>query len=124
MWVKACYDISQLRLARRFTDDDLAVFALAHELIKQGKEYSDVQAALGAGQRGSMPETAVELLPAPVSGQVLALREALEERDAHIKRLQTALDESNGQNKLLERQIKEAQAALLDAYKQIGRLEG
>src|SRR5258706_11834416 len=71
--------------ARRFTDDDLSVFALAHELIKQGKEYEDVKAALGAGQRGQLPETSTDLLPAPVSGQVLALRETVMQDQIIIK---------------------------------------
>lgn len=110
--------------ARRFTDEDLSVFALAQEMLKQGKAYNDVQAALGAGQRGQLPETSTDLLPAPVSGQVLALRETIQNNQIIIKQLQTELDEQRGQNKLLERQLADAQARIERLNREIGKLEG
>lgn len=109
---------------RRFTDNDLAVFALAHEMLNKGKTYEDVQAALANGSRGEMPSESVDLLPSPVSGQVLALRESLAIKDHEIKQLQTALDEQRGQNRLLERQLSEALAENKALNREIGRLEG
>ena len=108
---------------RRFTDDDLSVFALAHEMLNKGKTYEDVQAALAAGSRGEIPSESVDLLPAPVSGQVLALRDSLDTAHSEIRRLQSALDEQRGRDKLLEEQLAAAQAEIKALNREIGRLE-
>jgi len=108
---------------RIFTDSDVMVFAKAHEMLKQGKNYADVRAALAAGQRGQLPDTSLELMPAPVSGQVLALREALTVVQEENRRLQSALDEQRGRDKLLEQQLADAQAEIKALNREIGRLE-
>lgn len=41
-----------------------------------------------------------------------------------IKQLQTELDEQRGQNKLLERQLADAQARIERLNREIGKLEG
>lgn len=108
---------------RRFTDDDLAVFALAHDLLGKGKTYSEVQAALANGSRGELPEQSLDLLPAPVSGQVLALRETLTVMQAENRRLQSALDEQRGRDKLLEEKLAAAERKIDALNREIGRLE-
>ena len=62
-------------------------------------------------------------MPGHVSGQVLALRETVTAQQEEIKRLQTALDEQRGRDKLLEEQLEAARLELREVYKQIGRLE-
>ena len=46
---------------RTFTTDDLSVFALVHSYGAKGMNYEDAQAALIAGQRGSIPGGVSEL---------------------------------------------------------------
>lgn len=92
-------------------------------MLKQGKNYADVRAALAAGQRGQIPDTSLELMPAPVSGQVLALRETLNVLQEENRRLQSALDEQRGRDKLLEQQLADAQAEIKALNREIGRLE-
>ena len=108
---------------RIFTDSDVMVFAKAHEMLKQGKNYADVRAALAAGQRGQIPDTSLELMPAPVSGQVLALRETLTVLQEENRRLQSALDEQRGRDKLLEEKLAAAEAEIKLLNREIGRLE-
>lgn len=108
---------------RVFTDEDLMVFGLAKTLLKEGKGYDDVVAALANGERGEIPETSIELMPAPVSGQVLALRESLASANQYIQQLRTNLDEQRGQNILLERQLLDAQIKIDKLNREIGKLE-
>lgn len=103
--------------------DDMAVFSLAARMLKAGNKYADVKAALAAGHRGAVPDADPEQLPAPVTGQVVALREALDVIRVEMKELQTTLDETRGQNKLLREQLAERDAIIRQLYREIGQLE-
>ena len=50
---------------RRFTEDDLRVFDLVKRLKQQGRVNEEIRAALGAGQRGELPDMPSDLVPVP-----------------------------------------------------------
>lgn len=108
---------------RLFTPDDVSVFSLASDMIGQGGTYKDVLAALANGSRGGIPELSDNAITAPASGQMLALREGLTTAQDEIKRLQTALDEQRGRDKLLEEKLSAAEAEIKALNREIGRLE-
>lgn len=108
---------------RVYTIQDLAVFSLASQMLKAGNKYADVKRALSAGHRGAIPDADPDQLPAPVSGQVVALREALDTIRVEMRELQTALDETRGQNKLLREQLAERDSIIRQLYREIGQLE-
>lgn len=96
---------------RQFTDEDLRVLALVSEMKKQGLLYTDVKAALGAGQRGELPTAAHAIVPGE--------RNKLAEMESRIADLQTALSElmqsdqrKAGEIESLSRQLEAAQAKI------------
>jgi DNA-binding transcriptional MerR regulator len=111
------------RRQRLFTDEDLSVLALVAEYMKSGKHYEDVHIALATGQRGEIPETSLELLPAPVSGQLLALRDRLEATHLEVQALQQENSEYKGMVKLLKEQLTDKEKHIRQLYKEIADLE-
>ncbi|MBA3871005.1 MAG: hypothetical protein H0X30_17825 [Anaerolineae bacterium] len=108
---------------RHFDDEDLRVFSLAQEILGKGGKYDEVKAALANGSRGELPETSLTLVPSAVSGQVLALRDTVQMMGAEIKRLQSALDEQRGRDRLLEEKLVAAESKIEKLNREIGRLE-
>jgi DNA-binding transcriptional MerR regulator len=107
---------------RQFTDSDLRVFALVSDMKKQGLLYADIKAALGAGQRGEIPDTVYAVVPGE--------RNRLAELQTRIDDLQTALSTAledrqrmAGQIELLTRQLEAAQDENRRLNREIGRLE-
>lgn len=93
---------------RHFNDDDMRVLALVSEMKAAGRTYSDIHAALGAGQRGEIPE----VRPIPSGGE----RNRLLVMEKDIQDLRAALNDAledrqrqAGQIELLQQQLKAAQ---------------
>lgn len=89
---------------RRFTRDDLAVLSLVAELQDQGFTFTDIHAALKAGQRGQPPEiepTAVQAIIHTeaetrltlendrLKGLLIQAQETLREAKEELKHLET-----------------------------------
>lgn len=93
---------------RYFSDDDMRVLSLVSEMKAAGRTYADIHVALGAGQRGEIPE----LLPVPSTSE----RNRLLLMEKEIQDLRTALTEAvednqrqAGQIELLQQQLKAAE---------------
>lgn len=99
---------------RRFSDDDLRVLALVWMMREQGNEFELITAALAAGERADAPQS-TSTITTP-NNHALALT-------ARVTALENELASVNGENRLLKQQLADTQARLLDAVKQIGRLE-
>jgi DNA-binding transcriptional MerR regulator len=96
---------------RRFTADDLAVFALVKELTEKGRNYSDIHATLKTGQRGDLPSDITYV----TSGQINALLVGDVEREFALK-----VQEIDN----LREEIEDLEAKLSKRDVDVGRLEG
>lgn len=92
---------------RQFTEDDLKVFSLVSEMKSQGKVYAEIKAALGAGQRGDLPDSIYAVVPGE--------RNRLAELQTRVQELQSALSDaiegkqrSDAKVELLNDQLKAA----------------
>lgn len=100
---------------RRFTDEDVRVFDLVNSMKKQGSVNEEIRAALGAGQRGELPEMPKNLATVP-SGTALAIAlQRVKVLEAEIDLYKAMTSETEGQNKLLKEQLKQTQDELFDA---------
>lgn len=94
---------------RFFNDDDMKVLALISDMKATGRTYADIHAALGAGQRGQVPE----LKPIPRTNERTQLLVMEKEVDDLRASLSEALEEGQrqaGQIELLQQQLKDAEA--------------
>jgi DNA-binding transcriptional MerR regulator len=105
---------------RRFTDDDLKVFAVVHRQKRGGLTYEEISAALASGER--------EDPPTDIATTTNAAMERLQQRvitlENQLRETEHRLAESDGMINELRRQLDETKRALQEAYKTIGRLEG
>lgn len=109
---------------RTFTTDDLTVFALVHSYIGKGMNYEDAQAALIAGQRGSIPSDFSELATVAAPPALLErLREEISLRDRMIESLKTDRDKRLGQLELLEKQLQDKDREIRQLYRDLATLE-
>lgn len=109
---------------RTFTTEDLAVFALVHSYGSKGMNYEDAQAALIAGQRGSIPGGVSELATAAAPPALLErLREEISQRDRMINSLKTDNDKRQGQIELLEKQLQNKEQEIRQLYRDLATLE-
>ena len=88
---------------RLYDDSDLAVFLLVKEMRGRGITFDEITLSLANGERALVPND---------NTSALSQQEQLTALQGLITDLKTALDESRGQNKLLERQLSEAQAKI------------
>ncbi len=108
--------------SRRFTPDDMEVFALIADYKKRGYHFEDAHLALRSGQRGEYPQAnALEPSISPslllrIDDQVKALR---------LERDQALHDKaaSQGQVDLLKEQLADKDRRIEDLNRQIAKLE-
>jgi DNA-binding transcriptional MerR regulator len=116
---------------RIFSDGDMKVFALIHEMKGRGALYEDIHLALKNGQRGDLPSTLYSLAQGGTTdNRSLSLRKELEQANTKIETLETALttyaqsdQRQKAQIELLERQIETLQTKVDNLNREIGRLE-
>ena len=85
---------------RMYTDADLEVFFLVKEMRSRGITFDEITLSLANGERALMPTS--NTLAVTQQEQMTVLQTT-------VSTLKTELDEQRGQNKLLERQLSEAQ---------------
>lgn len=101
---------------RRFTDDDVRVFDLVKRLKQQGRVNEEIRAALGAGQRGELPDSlSNELAPVP-HGTALAI--ALQ----RVNDLETMLQDERLKNARLQGTVDALEKMLDKAQEQVYQL--
>lgn len=111
---------------RVYTDDDVRVFDLVSRLKKEGKVYEEIRGALGAGQRGDLPDMPHEIV-AVSNGSALAMaHQHIMQLQAEIEILKGERDRrlaAEGQVMLLERQLERTQDKLDDMREQVVQLK-
>ena len=103
---------------RLFTPEDLRVFALVHDFHKRGYTYADAKGALGAGQRGDIPDTSATPPTVPAA-LIVQLRDEITDIRLKLRTTEVERDEAQGQVKILRELLKEQ---LADKERQIREL--
>jgi DNA-binding transcriptional MerR regulator len=107
---------------RKFTADDLRVFALVVERTHLGATYTDVQAALSEGKRGEIPATAdqekdpIALLSPQEIARTMTI---IKERDEARGRIEQLMIERDRDRQTVEQKDKE----INELNREIGKLE-
>lgn len=96
---------------RRFTQNDLEIFALIAEMKGQGKVFDDIHAALRAGQRGIVPDMPIHLTTQP-NQQELVLTERIHTLETELEKERAARNKAEGKVELLEKQVEKLQERL------------
>lgn len=95
---------------RMFADKDMQVFALVAVLKAEGKQYEDIHAALGAGERGSVQQL-LTTVNTPhieiIKEQISLLKQELDEERAKRIEVQTERDIARGKEIILRERIQE-----------------
>lgn len=114
---------------RNFSDEDMAVFALVHDVKQRGGTYDSAHLQLKSGQRGEVPQ---KTLPAPVESdvQLSTLRSQLTRLSNQLETVIVERDElriTTSQERALrqraDEQLKEAQKKIDDLNQEIGMLK-
>lgn len=114
---------------RNFSDEDMAVFALVHEIKQRGGTYDNAHIQLRSGQRGEVPS---KTLPVQVESdtQLSSLRSQLTRLSNQLETIIIERDElriTASQEKALrqraDEQLKEAQKKIDDLNQEIGMLK-
>jgi DNA-binding transcriptional MerR regulator len=116
---------------RRFTDTDLQIFALVHDLRAAGLTFADAHASLDSGQRGvvSLPDSdALATIEGPAQVALLqktvsALETKVSDLVGQLHQSETERAEVRGENVLLKAQLKDALDKIDRLNREIGRLE-
>jgi DNA-binding transcriptional MerR regulator len=111
---------------RRFTEDDLKVFALIVSMTAADQTYKDVKEALAKGERGALPELPDEE-PDPTSlmstEEFHRTRLLLKERDeaiGQVKQLMLQVEQDREHNRQI---LQEKDQEISRLNRQIGKLE-
>lgn len=112
---------------RVYTSEDLRVFSLISELREKGRGFDAIAAALGAGQRGELPDI-------PPEQAALAIQKTVEVERALLRIEQLEDDLADALERVKELEVENIrlqekasdnsrlQAEVRDLYQQIGRL--
>ncbi len=108
---------------RVYTDEDVRVLELVNRLKKSGQTYEMIGAALGAGQRGELPDMGSALVPFSQHTQLAITLQRVKVLEAELELYKAMTSETEGQNKLLKEQLKQAQDELFDAKYELKQLK-
>lgn len=106
---------------RRFTVEDIEVFALVAEMKEQGKVFDDIHAALRSGQRGQIPDNPSALASVPNNPQ-LVLTTRIDELEETVAVLTLKLSQADQARARAEGRENLLQEMLKDAHTEIARL--
>ncbi len=109
--------------ARHFTEEDMRIFALVSEIKRSGGTYEDVRVALGAGQRGVLPDQLDQAIMMPQNISITRMRHALEEARLEAQQMRDELMQVNGENRLLRQQLEDRDKQIRQLYRDLARLE-
>lgn len=104
---------------RAFTVDDVAVFALVHELVGRGRDVAAAHAALQAGQRGANNALTV----AQTGDSLIVVQQERDRLQGAVLELRAQLADSRSDRDELVSKLAEAEL-LLKLYRKRGRIEG
>lgn len=105
---------------RRFTDDDLKVFAVVHRQKRSGLTYEEISAALASGEREDPP---LDIVTA-ANGAMERLQQRMISLEIQLRDTERQSAEKDGTIAELRRQLEDTRRELQAAHKLIGRLEG
>ena len=105
---------------RNYTDEDLSVFALVDSMRRAGASNEDIAAALGAGQRGHVPDRS--LVPRADSSAA-ALKRHIGQLTLELEDTRRALERSEGKVELLEKQAEGYKTEIRGLYRQLALFE-
>jgi DNA-binding transcriptional MerR regulator len=112
---------------RRFTDDDLTVFALVHTMKQMGNTYEEIHASLANGQRGQFPDLPNALTIAGGGAELVMLQARLSDAMDEIERLkpfETKAMVEEAMRREYQEQLRLANEKIAQLNREIGRLEG
>lgn len=114
-------------MPRRFTDDDLAVYALIVSMKEEGKLFEQIHAALGSGQRGQAPEPNPSNMTVAQSTAQLRLIARIRDLETQLtteqqerRKAELSKAEAEGQNRLLRDMLREANAEVARLNRLLG----
>ena len=108
---------------RRFTEEDVKVFALVASMRAGREKAEDIHASLASGSRGMLPDMRDSSITKAMPMQIAAMQETI----GHLRQdLRTAQDENEqykGQVELLKEMLKEKETQLQEMYQEVARLK-
>jgi DNA-binding transcriptional MerR regulator len=78
---------------RKFTEDDLRVFALIAQMKNEGAVYADIHTELKKGTRGEPPVVPDEMIPIATTEQGLLIINKLQEFENRLQQVENQKDE-------------------------------
>jgi DNA-binding transcriptional MerR regulator len=113
---------------RNFSDDDMAVFALVHEVKQRGGTYENVHLQLKNGQRGALPSSN-KLMPqepdthlAPLRGEITRLSNLLQQAMTERDDLRITAAQEKALRQRSDEQLAQAQRKVDELNQEIGML--
>lgn len=106
---------------RKFTDQDMTVFALVADMRAQGGTSEMIHAALRMGQRGSVN---TDLALVPIAQQSMALQARVRQLEGDIDALRLEAARTEGEVRILRAMLDEKEAVIRALYREIAKLEG
>jgi DNA-binding transcriptional MerR regulator len=104
---------------RAFTVEDVAVFALVHDMVGRGRDPEAAHAALSAGQRG----TNSALVQAQTGDNLIVVQQERDRLQGAVMELRAQLTEARSDRDELVSKLAETEL-LLKLYRKRGRIEG
>ena len=114
---------------RNFSDEDMAVFALVHEVKQQGGTYENAHVQLKNGQRGVLTRPQLPVQPEPethltsLRGQITKLSNELEIAVKEREDLRISVAQEKALRQRADEQLAEAQRKIDELNQEIGRLK-
>ena len=113
---------------RNFSDDDMSVFALVHEVKQRGGTYDNAHLQLKSGQRGEMPGEPLSVQAEPemhlssLRGQITRLSNQLESAIVERDELRITAAQEKALRERADQQLTEAQKKIDELNQEIGML--
>ena len=109
---------------RKFTDDDLRLFAAVDELRQRGVSYDDIGTTLDNGYRVDPPDMPAVIMTGSSSKELVALKQQIEVLNSQLQQARVNEIKQAGQIEILERHLSEARKQIDQLNRQVGKLEG
>jgi DNA-binding transcriptional MerR regulator len=114
---------------RNFSDEDMAVFALVHEVKQRGGTYENAHVQLKSGQRGELPTQHLPVQAEPemhlstLRAQITRLNNRLESAVIERDELRITAAQEKALRQRADEQLREAQNKIDELNQEIGMLK-
>jgi DNA-binding transcriptional MerR regulator len=108
---------------RKFSEDDLNVFALVANLKDTGETFDSIHASLKNGQRGEIPENAKELAGISHQKKYGTLMRQVDNLTQQVRNMELAVASKDGELITIKRELQEAKNVIAQLNREIGALE-